>query len=257
MAGMSVRRPGGAAPPGYEWDDAAGAYRLAGAKTRDAAAYGEATRPKFETDPMGRVHQFSPNADGAGVWQQVGTAGSAMDGLSAVGRGSGGGAGSTAPDPRFLAKIDELWNKGPITVPDAPVYTAPTPPALDPQITPGERAQLTSSKERTGLRLQAGMKALNDQMAGGDYLFGSGKHSRGMAALVQQAMGDMEETERGLLGSRTQRVRDLEDVGYQGQVHAANQNFGGQQAANAQRVQAQIASRNSLAQLLSYYGMAY
>jgi hypothetical protein len=261
MAGM-VRQYGsggpGAAPPGYIWDPKSRAYTTQGSLDRRAAAAAEAARPKFDTDPMGRVHQLTVNADGAPNWQQVGTV-PGLDALDGVARGrasgAGGGAG-TEPNRELIAKIDDAMNRGPVSVNPPPTFTAPPTPELGLEMTPAERGHFSAAKVRSGQRLRAGMKDL-DAVMNARGLTGNRIHSGAMSALVSQALGEMEDTERGVLSTRQNRVRELENMGYQGATHAANQNFGAQQQYNAESLQAQLAQRSQLVQLLNLYGMAY
>lgn len=170
-----------------------------------------------------------------------------------LGTGSGGAGGGGRRSMRALADLSMLDDE--IDVPDAPTFDAPAVPAMSEAMTAAERAALTSTKERSGLRMQRGLKDL--QGYGAEHnLTGSGRESGAMSALLASGLGDMAETERGLLGSRTGRLRDLEDMDYGGRMTAAERNFSGAQERNRQLVDAQR-QRLDIARLLAQYGMGY
>jgi len=170
-----------------------------------------------------------------------------------LGAGGGGAGGRGRGSMRALADLSLLDED--IDVPDAPTFEAPDVPVMSEQMTAAERAALTSTKERSGLRMQRGMKDLQGYAAEHG-LTGSGRESGAMSALLAAGLGDMAETERGLLGSRTGRLRDLEDMDYRGRYGAAERNFSGAQEHNRLIVDAQRQRLETL-RLLAQYGMGY
>ena len=257
MAGMVRTQPRGPAPAGHVWDAAKGGYISQSAQQRnqDAEQLRRVT-PLERVSATGDVYQTMPGSSHVTVRSPSGGAFDALGSVARGSRASGGGAADEAADPRFLAKIDELWNMPPATVNPPPTFTAPPTPELGLELTPAERAHFGAAKVRSGQRLRSGLKDLDAAMNSRG-LTGNRIHSGAMSALMGQALGEMEDTERGVLSTRQNRVRELENMGYAGATHAANQNFGGQQEYNQQALQAQLAQRQQLHSLLSLYGMAY
>lgn len=170
-----------------------------------------------------------------------------------MGRGDRGGGGGSRGSMRALADLSMLEDD--IDVPEAPTFEAPAVPAMSEAMTAAERAALTRTKERSGLRMQSAMKAL-EGFAGEHNLEGSGREAGAMSDIFSSGLGEQAETERGLLASRTGRLRDLEDMDYGGRMTAAERNFSGAQEQNRLRVDAQR-TRLDIARLLAQYGMGY
>jgi hypothetical protein len=129
--------------------------------------------------------------------------------------------------------------------PGMPGYSDPYGDPSSPE-SMAQAAALTSSKERGGERLAASMKGLQGLMAERG-ISGSGVERQSMRDLVGQNLGFQSDTERAILAGKATRSQALADAASQRRAQIEDRNFAAQQAANAQKIQA----------LLATYGMTY
>lgn len=145
------------------------------------------------------------------------------------------------PNLELQRRLEELWNRW-----QTPgTFEMPTEMPHETGESPDDAAALAASKERGGMRLQAGVRDLSAEMARRG-LSGSRVEAGNLAGLFRGSLADMAEDDRGRVARREERNRSIDDQNFQMRQRAFDQRFAAMQSAEQR-----------LAELLRYYGMAY
>lgn len=160
--------------------------------------------------------------------------------LNTLGIGTG-----TSRGPASSVPTGGVTPEGGGSMPDGSAASDPYSDPSSPE-SMAQTAALTSSKERGGERLAASLKGLQGIMAARG-ISGSGIEAANTRDLVGQNLGFQNDTERAILEGKATRSQALADAATTRTNQVQDRDFAAQQAANAQKIQA----------LLATYGMTY